>query len=269
MGIDWIDVGTASLRCETAGTAGPPLVLVHEMGGSLETWLPAVPRLAATHRVVAYDFRGAGFSEKITGPVTLADHAGDLAALLDALAIRAPAVLAACAVGCGIAATFAASFPERAAGLVLLGPALGVAPEQRADRLRQIAALESGGMRTIVEPALRDGYPQRFRDGREAAFASFRARWLANDPRSFAAIYRMLLDTEIAPVLRAIRCPVLAVGGAHDPLRPPAYVQSVAAMIADSRFVVAPGGHHMPHQIPDVVAGLIEGFSAGLPAERA
>jgi 3-oxoadipate enol-lactonase len=263
--VNWIDLGRASLRYVDTGPrpgSGPPLVLLHEMGGTLETWDGCVPLLAGTHRVVAYDWRGAGQSEKVSASITLADHTGDLLALLDALGAGAPALLAGCAVGGAIAAAFAADHPGRTAGLVLMSPALGIRPEQREDRLRQVATFEANGLRSVVEASLAGGYPDRFRQGREAEFASFRARWLANDPESLAATYRMLIDMDTGPMLARIRCPVLAVGGEYDPLRPPDYVRGIAGQLADAAFVTAPGGHHMPHQIPEIVAGLIADFAA-------
>ncbi|HEV7275843.1 MAG TPA: alpha/beta hydrolase [Devosiaceae bacterium] len=236
-------------------------MLLHEMGGTLESWDRTLPILAQSHQVLAYDWRGAGQSERIQGEVTISDHAGDLLALLDARGLAGRAVIAGCAVGGAIAAAFAAAHRERVAGLVLMSPAMDIPSEVREDRLRNIARFLEGGMREAVDASLAGGYPERFRLD-EARFASFRARWLANDPESFAATYRMLLDLQIAPVLAALQCPVLAVGGDHDTVRPPDYVQEVARRIAGARFVRVPGGHHMPHQIPEIVAALIADFAA-------
>lgn len=265
--VNWIDTGTASLRYAHLGRGrGLPLILLHEMGGTLETWDEALPLLAEDHEVLAYDWRGFGQSEKILGTITVADHVADLVALLDALRIDGPVLVAGVAVGAAIACGFAAACPDRAAGLVLISPALDVRAADRDSRLASIAVFETGGMRAAVEASLTGGYPERFRDGAEGRFARFRARWLANDPESFGATYRMLLDMQIDPVLAQVRCPVRLVAGEHDPVRTPAYVQTVAARIADASLVTVPGGHHMPHQIPEIVAGTIRTFAAALAA---
>lgn len=262
---DWVDLGRASLRyvhiVGPSRAVGPPLVLLHEMGGTLETWDRTLPILAKSHQILAYDWRGAGQSERIQGDVTLSDHVGDLLALLDALGIGGKPIIVGCAVGGAIAAGFAAAHPERVAGLVLMSPAMDVPSAVREDRLRSIARFLEGGMRAAVDASLDGGYPERFRLD-AARFASFRARWLANDPESFAATYRMLLDLQMAPVLAALRCPVLAVGGEYDTVRPPDYVEEVARRIAGARYLRVPGGHHMPHQIPEIVAALIGEFAA-------
>lgn len=261
--VDWIDLGRASLRyVHLSRGRGRPLVLLHEMGGTLETWDRTLPLLAGAHEVIAPDWRGFGQSEKVKGSIGLADHVADLAALLEARGVAGPVVLAGVAVGAAIACGFAAAHPDRVAGLVLMSPALEIPRATRDDRLAKIAEFETGGMRAAVEGSLAGGYPDRFRTGHEDRFASFRARWLANDPESFAATFRMLVDLEIGPVLAGVRCPVLLIAGEHDPVRTPAYVQTVADRLADARLVTVPGGHHMPHQIPEIVAGLIGDFAA-------
>jgi 3-oxoadipate enol-lactonase len=265
--VNWIDTGKASLRYAHLGRGrGLPLILLHEMGGTLETWDETLPLLAESHEVLAYDWRGFGQSEKITGTITVADHVADLVALLDALQIDGPVLIAGVAVGTAIACGFAAACPDRAAGLVLICPALDVRAADRDSRLASIAEFETGGMRAAVEASLAGGYPERFRNRADGRFARFRARWLANDPESFGATYRMLLDMQIDPVLAQVRCPVRLVAGEYDPVRTPAYVQTVAARIADASLVTVPGGHHMPHQIPEIVAGTIRAFAAALAA---
>lgn len=83
--MNWIEVNGTSLRYEVSGGGPSTLVLVHEMGGTLDSWDQVLPALNNGRRVVRYDTRGAGLSEKIGGAVTWDQMAGDLAELLDAL----------------------------------------------------------------------------------------------------------------------------------------------------------------------------------------
>ena len=85
--MNWIEVNGTSLRYELSGSGKTTLVLVDEMGGTLDSWDQVLPALNNTRRVLRYDTRGAGMSEKIRGKVTFDDMADDLAALLDALNI--------------------------------------------------------------------------------------------------------------------------------------------------------------------------------------
>ena len=263
----WVDLGRVSLRFALHGPPdadGPPLLLLHEMAASMETWEPAIELLAREHRVAAYDWRGCGGSEKIIGAVSMDDHVGDLAAFLDHLAFDRAPVIAGVAVGAAIAASFAARHPDRLSGLVLISPAMGVPADQRSEREKQIADLERDGLRSIVTKSMDGGYPAHLREGREAAFEAFRARWISGDVKSFAATYRMLLAIDMPPVLRRIACPTLLIAGEFDPVRHPDYVRELTEMIVGARMTTVPGGHHMPHQIPQICAEELAGFAASL-----
>src|ERR1700760_4012960 len=134
-------------------------MLVHEMGGTLDSWDQVLPALNNSRRVLRYDTRGAGLSEKIKGTVTWDPMADDLAALLDSLGIAGKVSLAGIAVGAAIAIHFAVRYPSRAAALVLHGPAVGVGEDRRQATLDRAAAVETGGMRGVVETSLANSYP--------------------------------------------------------------------------------------------------------------
>src|SRR4051812_23111391 len=146
--MNWIEVNGTSLRYELSGSGPSTLVLVHEMGGTLDSWEQTLLPLNNSRRVLRYDTRGAGLSEKIQGAVTWNDMADDLKALLDAVGITGKVALAGIAVGAAIAMHFAVRYPERAAALVLHGPATGATPDRRPASLERAAAVEKGGMRS-------------------------------------------------------------------------------------------------------------------------
>ena len=269
----WIDNGRAALRCRMDGDKGPLLVLVHEMGGVIESWDGVVPPLSARCRILRFDTRGAGLSEKIIGDIVIEDMADDLAALLDALAIDEPVYIAGCAVGAGIALSFAARHAGRTLGAIVMNPAIDVTAANRPGLLARAEKLQAGGTRAIVEESLALGYPQVFRDRDPAHFALFRARWLSNDPTSLSRLFLMLSRTDLTDALARIRCPVLGISGTLDPLRPVDYVKGVLSRIADTELAIIEAGHHMPDQAPHLVAFEIGAFlerrgAYGLPEER-
>ena len=75
-------------------------------------------RLAAMGRLILFDKRGTGLSDRVAGMPTLEQRADDIAAVMDA-AGSARAAIAAWGEGAAIAAMFAAAHPERVAALVL------------------------------------------------------------------------------------------------------------------------------------------------------
>src|SRR5260370_1189744 len=84
-----------------------------------------------------------------------------------ALAITGQVALAGCAVGAAIELHFAARNPERALGVVAMGPATGVPPERRAQVLALADNVRQVGMRGIVEASFAASYPSEVRHDAE------------------------------------------------------------------------------------------------------
>ena len=108
----WIEANGASLRYELSGSGKDVVVLVHEAGGCLESYEDAVPGFEKDFRVLRYDQRGFGFSEKVK-ELTFDMVVADLAGLLDALKITDPVYLAGCAMGGDFSVGFALKHPSR------------------------------------------------------------------------------------------------------------------------------------------------------------
>jgi 3-oxoadipate enol-lactonase len=256
--MNFIEANGASLRYIVEG-AGRPIVLIHEMGGTMESWGLVAPLLASHRRVIRYDTRGAGFSEKIRGALKIDTMTGDLIALLDGLGIKEKVALAGTAVGGAIALHTAFRFPERISAAVVTSPATSIPPANRDATLARVAKFESEGLRTVFDGTAANGYPEELR-GDTAKFASWRARWLANDPSSFAAIYRMLADMDLAPEFTSIKCPVLVIAGEYDRGRPASVVEPIAKAIPGAKFKVLPTGHYAGLQTPELIAREIDAF---------
>ena len=255
----FMEANGVSLRYDVAGSGAKTLVLIHEMGGTIESWDLVVPALAASRRVVRYDTRGAGFSEKIRGPLSIDTMTADLVALLDGLGIAGKVALAGTAVGGAIALHTAAQHPDRIAAAVVSSPAVSIPPANRPAVLERVARFEREGVRVVAEQTADSGYPPDLRQDK-ARFAAFRARWLANDPSSFAAIYRMLAAMDLMPELARIACPVLVLGGEFDRGRPPANAEATAKAIPGAQFKVLPCGHYAALQTPELFVAALEGF---------
>ena len=256
--MNFIEANGVSLRYAVEG-AGKPVVLIHEMGGSMESWGLVAPLLSGKRRVIRYDTRGAGFSEKIRGALTIDTMTDDLIALLDGLGIKEKVGLAGTAVGGAIALHTTFRFPNRIAAVAVTSPATFLPPENRAATLARVDDFERNGVRAAFEATANNGYPEELR-GDRARFEAWRARWLANDPSSFAAVYRMLAGIDLTPELASIKCPVLVIGGEFDRGRPPSRVEPVANAIPGARLKVLRTGHYAGLQTPELIAGEIGAF---------
>ena len=87
----WMDVNGISIHFELAGH-GPSVVLLHEMGGTLDSWDGIAPALSERFRTLRYDQRGSGLSEKVRQPITTEILVDDLEAVLQGSALAAPII---------------------------------------------------------------------------------------------------------------------------------------------------------------------------------
>jgi 3-oxoadipate enol-lactonase len=258
--MNFIEANGAALRYEVSGAGANILVLIHEMGGILESWDFVLPMLSSKRRVLRYDMRGAGLSEKVRGTLTIDTMVADLLALMDALGITSKVAVASMAVGGAIALHAAARFPGRVAALAMSSPTIGITGEGRAAILDRVERMERGGLRAVLD-ALDIAYPPELRHD-TGRFASFRARWLGSDPASRAAIYRGVLAgmDDLHDDLALIACPTLVIAGALDRVRPPEMVEPVARAISSARFEVLQTGHFAAVQTPELFARVINDF---------
>lgn len=257
--MDFIEINGAGLRYELTGEGTRTLVLLHEMAGSLESWDAVVPLLRAGRRVLRYDWRGAGMSERQNGALSLDVLTDDLFALLGALGLEGDVALCGTAVGGAIALNAAARRAPQVKAVIATSPATGYDPARRPDVLVIADSIEAEGMRGRMEASMTSVYPPVLRTD-PAAFARYRARWLGTDPQSYAAAYRMLAHLDLGPVLPRIAIPALVLAGEHDTIRPVAVVREVAAKIPGARLQAVASGHIMAMQTPRIVADAILDF---------
>jgi 3-oxoadipate enol-lactonase len=257
--MSWIDLSGTSLRYEDEGRGPTTLLLIHEMGGTLESWDYLVPLLSASFRVIRYDCRGTGLSEKARS-LTMTDLGGDAVRLLDALGVDTPVVPIGVAVGGALALHLAANYPQRVQRAIAGSPATGIPAERRQALLERADLLERDGVRAIIDSGLDRGYPPPLR-GDQARFARTRAQRIGADPVGFAATMRMLAYLDMHDDLARIACPILLIAGSHDGDRPPAGVAAVAAQIKGATVKVLETGHYMAIQTPELVAAEIQAFA--------
>ncbi len=256
MSIGWIETATGAFRYELDGAGdGPVLVLLHEMGGSLHSFDAVMPALRATRRVLRFDARGFGFSVKLTGPLAMADWVGDLDALLDALGISGPCDIAGSALNGATALAFAAAHPDRVRKVLAMSPVTEVREDRRAWIADFADRMQADGMAPLTDNNDTSYPPQTRTDG--AAFAAFRARWLCNDPRSFAETYRMLSALDMTADFARITCPVMLIGAVHDVLRPPELVRALVDKLPDAQYREVASGHFLPIQTPELFVDLV------------
>ncbi|HEX9114428.1 MAG TPA: alpha/beta hydrolase [Anaerolineae bacterium] len=234
--------------------ARPPLVLVHGAGGNHMHWPPEVRRLAGP-AVYALDLPGHGKSGG-PGRTSIARYAEAVASIAEAL--RLPRfVLAGHSMGGAIAQEYALNWPEKLAGLILVGTGarLPVSPQILDGILTDYAATTALVTRWAygdhVAPALLAEYTRRLRQ--------VPASLIHGDYEACEAFDRR-------PDVARIVLPTLVLCGGADRMTPPKFSQSLAEQISGAKLVLIPGaGHMVMLEQPAAVAGAVGSFLAGVP----
>jgi 3-oxoadipate enol-lactonase len=248
-----------SLHYQVEGQHGPVVVLLHEMGGTLESWDAVAPELAKDYRVLRFDQRGQGLTEKVRKQFTNDDAVGDLEAALKQLNLPPPYNFVCVAAASTQVLRFLEKHPEQVASIVLCNPAPGVAAD-RAGALNERADLaEKEGMAGVMGITLDKSYPPTL--GEPAAYEAYRGRYLANDPVGFGLAHRMLAMTNMLHMLPKVSVPTLVVAGKHDTVRPPAGTEELAKKIPGARFeLIEEAGHFLPTTGPKTLVKLLKDF---------
>lgn len=267
-----VRAGDVLLHYEETGE-GEPLVLVHGSWNDHRSWRPAVDAdLKAAFRVVAYDRRGHGRSERVPGAGTRRQDEDDLAALIEALG-PAPANVAANSFGASITAGLAARRPELFRRIVLHEPPLaGLVlddPAAVADMRTVTAAVEeakrlvregedAAGAKVFVErialgPGAWETMPEPLRD----TFVIHAQTWLdEQDDPDWAA-----LDVH---GLAACTAPVLLSSGTESPAWFGAVLDRLAAALPRAQRNTFRGAGHIPHVThPQDYAATVTAFLLG------
>lgn len=124
--LDSVELHKDILRYVDTGE-GPPVVLVHGLLGSHQSWTGQIERLSERYRVIAPDLFGHGSSDKPSGDYSLSSHAATIRDLLDHLGIDS-APMVGHSLGGGIVMQTVYLFPERVDRLALVSSG-GLGPE--------------------------------------------------------------------------------------------------------------------------------------------
>ncbi|HEX6712083.1 MAG TPA: adenylate/guanylate cyclase domain-containing protein [Thermoleophilaceae bacterium] len=222
-------------------------------------------RLASLARVLVFDKRGTGMSDRLAGTETLEERMDDIRAVMDAAGSER-AVISGLGDGGPLAMLFAATYPERTRALVLINtsPRFVRSPElpwlpTRAERERQAeeAVRRWGDADHLVE-MLGRGSPSITEEER-TAFA--RVVRLSASPGALAAYMRTNLDADVCDVLPLIRVPTLVLQRTEIDALDVRNGRYLAEHIRGAKLVELPGRDFAPQAgDPDRLLAELEGF---------
>jgi 3-oxoadipate enol-lactonase len=264
--VRWIDANGISIHYQLEGD-GPSLVLLHEMGGTLDSWDGIFPALSRRFRTLRYDQRGSGLSEKVRTPITTELLVEDLEAVLQAIGLPSPYHFVAVAAATMQTLLYMTRHPDDIASFIFCNPFTG-ADASRVAALEERAALaERSGMRAAIAVTLDKSWPAELGEG--SAYQRYRGRYLAHDPVCFAALNRAIAQPNVAHLATEIRRPAMVVAGRFDQVRPPSASEQFARSVSGARFELIDAVHMMPAQAPSALLALIEDFLDQIGARTA
>ncbi len=239
---------------------GPPLLLVQGLGYGRWGWQPIVPLLAQRFRVLVFDNRGIGDSDKPPGPYTAVQMAGDALAVLDAAGVERAHVLGA-SLGGAVAQELALRHAERLEKLVLVATMSGMTnmhpiPAQTMQLMAEAATLEPAvALRRFVENALEPEPDPPLVD----RLVELRT---ANppDPAGWAAQAGIWGSFDVWDELPSIDVPTLVVQGEGDVVVDPRNAPLLAERIPGARLQLVAGGHLFFWNRPAGFAELVTEF---------
>lgn len=229
-------------------------------------WARFLDRLASFSRLIIFDMRGVGLSDRGAEPPFLESQMDDMSAVMAAAGSES-AVIFGGARGGAMSMLFAATYPERTKALVLYS---GVAKTVRSDDFpygksedeqqvffdRFVAEMGTGQNLDLQGPSAVD----------DPAFVRWWARFerLVATPSAYRELAEIFLDLDIRAVLPSIQAPTLVLQRVGDRITPVEQARYLAATIPDSRLVEFPGEDHIPFLgDSDAIVDEVEEFVTG------
>ncbi len=224
-------------------------------------------RLGSFARVITFDRRGSGLSDRVIEPPTLEERMDDVRAVMDAANCER-AALVGLSEGVAMGILFAASFPDRVQALVCSG---GIARSTYADDYPWAspadALIESGA--ELLLPTFGDGSivevaaPSQAENPAVRDFFAKMQRASAS-PGMLTGLVRVFLDLDVRDVVPSVHVPTLVLHRTRDRLVNVGNGRWLAEHLPNARLVVLDGDDHVPwYEGVDEWLGEVEEFLTG------
>jgi pimeloyl-ACP methyl ester carboxylesterase len=264
--------GDVSIAYQVVGTGPIDVVLVPGWVSNIDVFWeePSLARLltriASFARLILFDKRGTGLSDRVSDMPSLEVRMDDLRAVMDAVGVQRAALFG-YSEGGPMCVLFAATYPGRASALILGGAYArrttapdypwGPTPEQN---LAFVARVEDnwGGAADIELRSPSLAHDERYRHWWARVLRS------SASPAAAARLMRMNMEIDVRHVLPAVRVPTLVLHSIHDAVIPIGSGRFLAEHIPGAKLVELPGVDHVPWGSDrDLIADEIEEFLTG------
>jgi pimeloyl-ACP methyl ester carboxylesterase len=252
--IQYAKSGDVNIAYQVTGEGPFDLVFVPgyvthlELHWAIPSFAPFLERLSSFSRLIRFDKRGTGMSDRISGAPTLETRMDDVRAVMDAVGSRRAAFYG-LSEGAAMALLFAATYPDRVAALVVRSafPRRMWAPDypwgetEEAYQRQVERALRVFGPREQAREAVRS--LGQFTD--EEADSFLQLLRFGSSPGGLEALHRMNREIDVRHVLPTVRVPTLVLHGSEDAIVPIDVARYVASQIPAAHATDIPGVGHL------------------------
>ena len=248
----FVTVGDQLVHTEQAG-AGEPILLIHGFGGSTYTWRKVMPALAESHRVVAFDLSGFGYTQRPKSPESYTREGQEKLVLgvMDALGIDRAHVFGH-SYGGGLSLFIASRHPERFRSLVLVDSSAPTYPNDRRNRAASFRPLNNLFLRSfalrpkMIRKALEHSYYDDALVTPELVQAYLDRVRIEGIGDAYYGLTAPVRTPQERVDLAKIDVPALVVWGAHDELISPEAGRRSAGLLPQGEFVLFAKSGHLP-----------------------
>ncbi len=246
--------GNVNIAYQVVGKGPVDLVIVMGWVSNVEysweepTLSNFLTRLSSFSRLIIFDKRGTGLSDRVSELPTLEQRMDDVRAVLDAAGSKCAALFGV-SEGGPMCALFAATYPERTSALVIYGSYAkriwdpeypwAPAPEEREEVYKEIEKSWGGpvGIESLAPSAIND---ERFKNW----WATYLRR--SASPGDAVALLKMNTNIDIRHVLPVIRVPTLIMHRTNDQDMKVEEGRFIASKIPEAKFIELEGTDHIP-----------------------
>ncbi|HEY94418.1 MAG TPA: alpha/beta fold hydrolase [Dehalococcoidia bacterium] len=270
---NYVKAGDINTRFWSAGDKGSTVILVHGLGGSVESWMYNIGNLAQHHRVFAIDLPGFGLSDKTLNLLTISYGARFIKDFMDTQDIDTASLIGN-SLGGGITLQFAIQFPDRTEKIVLVN-SVGLGRELalilRLSTLPLIGEYltrpyRKGTVRLLLKRCVYDPevltdeiieytYQHAIRPGAHKCFLST-LRWVSNVNGQRTKNVNSILNN-----LASLSSPTLILWGKQDRMIPVSHAYVAEKSIPNAELhILDPCGHSPQIERPEEFKDLVLNF---------
>jgi len=262
----YAESGEVSIAYQTMGSGPIDIVLVPgfvshiEFLHELQGYTAFLRRLATFARVITFDKRGQGLSDRMAGAPSLETRMDDVRAVMDAVG-SARAALIGFSEGSAMSTLFAATWPDRVSRLVLVGgfkrSADRLPRESMEDRIVEMVKTWGTGREMMSVVTIPAAHPR-------AVEQLGKFERLSASPGALRAYVRLNYDIDVNAILPTLHVPTLVLHNGGDKRVAVELGRALAAAIPGAKYIEYPGGDHAFWSgNPDAMLGDIEEFITG------